>query len=44
MIKVGLDLVLSARPASAQASYEDLQAEFARALSKLDGSVSLKES
>lgn len=34
-IKVGLDLVLSARQASAQASYEDLQVEFVRALNKL---------
>lgn len=43
-IKVGLDLVLSARQESAQASYKDLQAEFARALGKLDGSVSPEES
>lgn len=38
-IKVGLDLVLSARQASAQASYEDLQVEFAMALAKLRDSV-----
>ena len=38
-IDVGLDLVLSARPASAQASYEDLKAEFARALGRLGSSA-----
>lgn len=43
-IKVGLDLVLSARQASAQASYEGLQAEFAKALGKLDGAVNREES
>ena len=43
-IKEGLDLVLSARQASAQASYEDLKAEFSRALSKLDSSARLEKS
>lgn len=43
-IKANLDLVLSARPAAAQASYDDLQAEFARALSRLGGSVDPEES
>lgn len=43
-IKVGLDLVLSARQASAQASYKDLQVEFVRALNKLHDIVNPEKS
>lgn len=37
-LRSNLDLVVSARPASAQASYSDVRAEFVRALDKLEGS------
>ena len=34
-----LDLVVSARPAAAEATYEELREEFSKALGKVGGSV-----
>lgn len=39
----GVDLVVSARPASAEASYEELSLEFSRSLRKLNKSVETSE-